>query len=92
MTEKDTTNTLVGFTKSGITIQPGQHPWQQNTCLSVIARLVLKDHLSEDELNNIEAKFDAGQLILADIDHMTEVIRPSVPEALTLVFRTRSYC
>jgi len=33
---------------------------------------------------------DAGQLTLADIDHITEVIRPFVPEALTLVFRTRS--
>jgi hypothetical protein len=41
-------------------------------------------------VNDIEAMIDAGQLTLADIDHITEVIRPFVPEALTLVFRTRS--
>lgn len=41
-------------------------------------------------MNDIEAMIDAGQLTLADIDHITEVIRPFVPEALTLVFRTRS--
>jgi hypothetical protein len=90
MEERKTSNALVAFTKSGVTLQPGQHPWQRNTRLSVIARQVLKDHLSDEELSAIEGKIEAGHLTLADIDHMTEMVLPSIPEALTLVYRTHS--
>ncbi|NLW77693.1 MAG: PglZ domain-containing protein [Methanomicrobiales archaeon] len=90
LAEKDTHNALVGFTKAGVTLQPGQHPWQRNTRLSVIARQVLKEYLSDSELSDIENKIDAQQLTLADIDHMVSTIGPPVPEPLTLVFHTRS--
>lgn len=88
--EKNSQNALVGFTKAGVTLQPGQHPWQRNTRLSVIARHVLKEHLSEKELSDIETKIESGHLTLADIDHIAEQARPSPPEALFLVFHTRS--
>ncbi|WP_319580753.1 PglZ domain-containing protein [uncultured Methanospirillum sp.] len=90
MAEKDTNNALIAFTKPGVTLQPGQHPWERNTRLSVMARQVLKNHLSEQEMSDIEAKIEAGKLTLSDIDIMAESVRPSLPEALTLVFRTKS--
>ena len=85
MAEKDTNNALIGFTKPGVTLQPGQHPWERNTRLSVIARQVLKNHLSEQEMSDIEAKIEAGKLTLSDIDIMAESVRPPLPEALTTI-------
>lgn len=90
MAEKDTDNALIGLTKPGVTLQPGQHPWERNTRLSVIARQVLKNHLSEEDLSDIEAKIETGKLTLSDIDAIAKSVRPPLPEALTLVFRTKS--
>lgn len=46
--ENDTNNALISLTKPGVTLQPGQRPWERNTRLSVITRHILKDHLSEN--------------------------------------------
>ncbi|MBN1167815.1 MAG: hypothetical protein JXA44_11890 [Methanospirillaceae archaeon] len=58
LAEKDTNIALIGFTKKGVTLRPGQHPWQRNTRLSVIAWQILKDYLSESKMSNIEAKIE----------------------------------
>lgn len=72
MGEKDTQHALVGFTKTGVVMKPGQSPWQRNTRLAVIARQSLKGTLSESEISDIEKKIENDSLSLQDLDSIAE--------------------
>jgi len=90
MEEKDTENALVGFTKTGIVIKPGQSPWQRNTRLAVIARQALKSVMSETEINDLEKKIEGGNLSLQDLDNLAEKTSRINTNTLALIFNTHN--
>lgn len=87
--EEKTDHALVAFTKAGTVLKPGQHPWQRNTRLSVIARQVLKEHLDQARLDEVEKKADAKPrlLTLADLDLIADQYTRTINyHILSLIF------
>ena len=86
MEEKDTQYALVGFTKTGTVMKPGQSPWQRNTRLAVIARQSLKGILNEAEITDIEKKIENGSLSLQDLDNIADKTSRVNTGTLALIF------
>jgi hypothetical protein len=91
MEEKATENALVGFTKTGVVMKPGQSPWQRNTRLAVLARQVLKGTLNESEIQAIEKKVESsGSFSLQDLDQIADTTSRVNLDVLSLVFGSRT--
>jgi PglZ domain len=67
-TEEETQDALIELTSTGVVMKPGQHPWQRNTRLSVVAKAALRTSLGEEQLASIEKQVEQGQLSLPDLD------------------------
>lgn len=72
MLEEESQDALVELTVIGAVMKPGQHPWQRNTRLSVVARSALRPILGEEAVASVEKQIDAGQLSLRDLDRLAE--------------------
>jgi len=68
--EEETRNALIELTSTGVVMKPGQHPWQRNTRLSVVAKAALRASLGEEQLASVEKQVEQGQLSLVDLDQL----------------------
>jgi PglZ domain len=95
--EEDVDDALVELTMAGVIMKPGQHPWQRNTRLSVVAKAALAPSMAEEQLAAIERQVDQGQLSLDDLDRMgvgsagpvgvlSLIFGAAVPEDIALAF------
>ena len=89
MDEKKTENILVGFTKTGVVMKPGQSPWQRNTRLAVVTRMALKGTLDEPGLQDIEKKIESGSLTLQDLDLIADTTSRVNLDVLYLIYDSR---
>jgi PglZ domain len=67
-TEEETQEALIELTSTGVVMKPGQHPWQRNTRLSVVAKAALRASLGEEQLASVEKQVEQRQLSLTDLD------------------------
>jgi hypothetical protein len=88
--ERENENILVGFTKTGVVMKPGQSPWQRNTRLAVVTRMALKGILDESDLEDIEKKIDAGSLSLRDLDRIADTTSRVNLDVLYLIYDSRN--
>lgn len=68
--EEETRNALIELTSTGVVMKPGQHPWQRNTRLAVVAKAALRTSMGEEQLASVEKQVEHGQLSLADLDQL----------------------
>lgn len=85
--EKDSHHALIELTAAGITLRPGHPSYNCNTRLSVVARAALKGVLSDEALDQVISKVEAGQLSLAELDRLAERGAPDL-SVLSLVYGT----
>lgn len=87
--EERTDNALIGYTKTGVVMKPGQSPWQRNTRLAVIAKHALKEIVGEDRISDIEKQVEDGSLKLSDLDKIAEV-DGEVPDIISIKFGSKN--
>ena len=88
--EEATDDALIELISLGVTLKPGQNPWQRNTRLAVIARNALTTTLSGEQIAALTKQIDANQLTsLEDVESAVQRVRASAaPGVLTLIFGT----
>lgn len=87
--EERADNALIGYTKTGVVMKPGQSPWQRNTRLAVIAKHALKEIVGEDRISFIEKQVEDGSLKLADLDKIAEG-EGEVPDIISIKFGSKN--
>lgn len=98
LAEEETHYALAELTVPGEVMKPGQHPWQKNTRLSVIAGRVLKEIIGEQNASEIENQVKEGQLSLKELDELavkgegmsrgviTAIFGSSIPRDIAVTF------
>ncbi len=85
----ETENAMIEAEAAGVIIQPGARPLIRNTRLSVLAKGVLRESCSAENLRKIEREVEEGKLSLAELDRIAEdatVVRGGV---LEIIFKTK---
>jgi len=84
----DTYNALVEAEAAGVVMQPGQHPNERNTRLSIIARNALKKSLGEEAAADIEKQVASGKLSFSELDGIGDRVGQKIAGVIPLIFQT----